>query len=75
MYDQTVFEFIQEITPSTRKELEITDVNNLYIENSQLEYNILKGWWIDAGTHESLFTANKWVHENPFKEADKYDEF
>lgn len=68
MYDQTVFEFINEINPSYRKELEITDVNNLYIQNDQLEYDILQGWWIDAGTHESLFIANKLVYENSFKE-------
>lgn len=67
MYDQSAFELIQKITPSYRKELEITDLNNRYIEEGQLEYDILQGWWIDAGTHQSLFTANKLVYENSFK--------
>ncbi|BBP93024.1 hypothetical protein BsIDN1_66420 [Bacillus safensis] len=53
-YDQEVFQYIERISPSDRGELEITDVNNLYISNSQLTYDMLKGWWIDAGTHESL---------------------
>nr|WGD69813.1 hypothetical protein P5630_07370 [Bacillus subtilis] len=38
-------------------------MNNLYIENSQLTYDVLSGWWIDAGTHESLYLASQLVHQ------------
>lgn len=62
MYDSAVFSFIDSIEPSSRNELEITDVNNLYISNNQLQYNILQGWWIDAGTHKSLHLASKYVY-------------
>ncbi|MCQ6282337.1 sugar phosphate nucleotidyltransferase [Bacillus sp. EB600] len=68
MYDHHVFHFIKGIQPSSRDELEITDVNNVYIGKGQLEYDILKGWWIDAGTHKSLFRANQFVYGNSFKE-------
>ena len=64
MYDSKVFDIIKSIIPSDRNELEITDVNNLYINESQLQYDILQGWWIDAGTHESLYKANQFVHGN-----------
>jgi glucose-1-phosphate thymidylyltransferase len=63
MYDPTVFQFIEAIKPSNRNELEITDVNNLYIKDNQLQYDILQGWWIDAGTHDSLYEANKHFYE------------
>ncbi|MDM5299810.1 sugar phosphate nucleotidyltransferase [Bacillus pumilus] len=62
-YDQEVFQYIEEISPSDRGELEITDVNNLYISNSQLTYDMLNGWWIDAGTHESLHQASTKIFE------------
>jgi|GEM_PF-2923712 len=55
MYDSEVFEIIKTLKPSWRGELEITDVNNVYIKKGTLTYNILKGWWTDAGTPESLF--------------------
>ena len=63
MYDQAVFEYIDKLTASSRGELEITDVNNMYIANQDLSYDLLKGWWIDAGTHESLFLANQLVYQ------------
>lgn len=68
MYDHEVFQYIDAARPSDRNELEITDVNNMYIKNKQLEYDILKGWWIDAGTHESLFKAFQYVNTNPIGE-------
>ncbi|WP_057767318.1 sugar phosphate nucleotidyltransferase [Cytobacillus praedii] len=68
MYDHEVFQYIDAAQPSDRNELEITDVNNMYIKNNQLEYDILKGWWIDAGTHESLFKAIQYVNNNPIGE-------
>ena len=54
MYDQSVFEIIKTLKPSHRGELEITDVNNEYIRRGMLTYDILQGWWTDAGTLESL---------------------
>jgi glucose-1-phosphate thymidylyltransferase len=59
MYDPEVFEIVKTLKPSARGELEITDVNNAYIRKGTLTYDILKGWWTDAGTPESLFRANE----------------
>ncbi|SDS94928.1 glucose-1-phosphate thymidylyltransferase [Paenibacillaceae bacterium GAS479] len=59
MYDSTVFEIIKTLKPSGRGELEITDVNNAYIINDGLTFDILQGWWTDAGTHDSLTFANE----------------
>ncbi|MDN4593151.1 sugar phosphate nucleotidyltransferase [Polycladomyces subterraneus] len=59
LYDAQVFDFIQRLSPSARGELEITDVNNLYIQHSILTYDILRGWWTDAGTPASLLRANQ----------------
>jgi len=61
LYDSTVFEKIRRLKPSGRGELEITDVNNFYIEEGKLTYEILDGWWTDAGTFESLLRANNLV--------------
>ena len=60
-YDSQVFGFIDQLEPSGRGELEITDVNNMYLENGELRYGILDGWWTDAGTFESLLRANNLV--------------
>jgi glucose-1-phosphate thymidylyltransferase len=60
-YDSTVFHIIRTLRPSERGELEISDVNNCYIEASKITYDILKGWWTDAGTFESLLRANNLV--------------
>ena len=60
-YDGSVFEKIHRLKPSGRGELEITDVNNFYIEEGTLTYEILEGWWTDAGTFESLLRANNFV--------------
>lgn len=59
MFDSTVFEIIKGLKPSQRGELEITDVNNEYIRRNELTYDILQGWWTDAGTHLSLAKANE----------------
>ncbi|USK68326.1 sugar phosphate nucleotidyltransferase [Peribacillus asahii] len=61
MYDSQVFNIIKNIEPSERGELEITDVNNAYIQLNQLKYGIVSGEWVDAGTHVSLARANKIV--------------
>jgi glucose-1-phosphate thymidylyltransferase len=50
MYDARVFDIIRTLKPSARNELEITDVNNRYIELGELAYDLLKGWWQDAGS-------------------------
>ncbi|MDM8006431.1 MAG: sugar phosphate nucleotidyltransferase [Phycisphaerae bacterium] len=57
MYDAQVFEIIRTLKPSGRGELEITDVNNAYIAQGTMTYEILDGWWTDAGTFESLHRA------------------
>ncbi len=61
MYDNTVFDIIRGLRPSARGELEITDVNNAYIRREEMTYEILEGWWTDAGTFESLTRANQLV--------------
>jgi len=61
MYDENVFEIIKTLKPSKRGELEITDVNNAYIHRGGLEFDILKGWWTDSGTFDSLLRANNLV--------------
>lgn len=57
-YDDAVFEIIRSIHPSKRGELEITDVNNVYASRGRLSHHILEGWWMDAGTFESLAAVN-----------------
>lgn len=61
MYDNTVFDFIKTLKPSDRGELEITDVNNYYIEKGTITHNVLDGWWTDAGTFDSLRYAGEMV--------------
>jgi glucose-1-phosphate thymidylyltransferase len=63
MFDNSVFDIIRTLKPSHRGELEITDVNNVYIERGNLTYEILDGWWTDAGTFDSLRTATNLVAE------------
>ncbi len=58
IYDNRVFKVIKELKPSDRGELEITDVNNWYLKDGSLSYDIMKGWWTDAGTFNSLMNAN-----------------
>jgi glucose-1-phosphate thymidylyltransferase len=64
-YDASVFDIIRTLKPSGRGELEITDVHNAYIAKGQLAYDILDGWWSDAGTFESLKKVNELVVEEP----------
>lgn len=63
MYDARVFDIIKTLKPSNRGELEITDVNNRYAEWGELRFEILDGWWTDAGTVESLHRASNMVAE------------
>jgi glucose-1-phosphate thymidylyltransferase len=64
MYDNRVFEIIKTLKPSNRGELEITDVNNAYIEQGDLTWDVLEGWWTDAGTFESLLRASNLVKKS-----------
>jgi glucose-1-phosphate thymidylyltransferase len=61
MYDAGVFDIIKTLKPSGRGELEITDVNNVYIERDEMSWDELEGWWTDAGTFESLLRASNMV--------------
>jgi glucose-1-phosphate thymidylyltransferase len=70
MYDQRVFEIIRTLKPSDRGELEITDVNNAYIRSGELTWDVLEGWWTDAGTFESLLRANKLVADTGANNVD-----
>ncbi len=63
-YDHTVFDIIKTLVPSGRGELEITDVNNHYIQRGEMSWNELEGWWTDAGTFESLLRASNLVAES-----------
>lgn len=64
LYDGDVFDIIRTLKPSGRGELEITDVNNAYIERDQMTWDELAGWWTDAGTFESLLLASNLVAES-----------
>lgn len=69
MYDETVFDKTRTLKPSARGELEITDVNNAYINEGTMTFNYLDGWWTDAGTFESLLRAANLVNETRSKSA------
>ncbi|MFA5068875.1 MAG: sugar phosphate nucleotidyltransferase [Candidatus Omnitrophota bacterium] len=58
MYDNSVFDIIRDLRPSKRGELEITDVNNIYVKKGLMRYDVLSGFWTDSGTFESLLRAN-----------------
>lgn len=60
IYDHHVFDYIRQCQPSSRRELEITDVNNLYIKKDKLQWHELKDYWLDAGTFSTLFKANQY---------------
>lgn len=69
MYDETVFDRIRSLTPSARGELEVTDLNNQYVQEGTMECSVLD-WWIDAGTsHDELLRANNLVADK-FKNGD-----
>ncbi|HKP47816.1 MAG TPA: sugar phosphate nucleotidyltransferase [Pyrinomonadaceae bacterium] len=70
MYDNSVYDIIRTLKPSGRGELEITDVNNAYIERGQMTWEELDGWWTDAGTFESLLGASNLVAETGANKLD-----
>jgi glucose-1-phosphate thymidylyltransferase len=63
MFDNQVFDVIETLKPSDRGELEITDVNNWYIEKGQMQWSVMEGWWTDAGQFDSLRRATNLVAE------------
>ena len=70
MYDATVFDKVNTLEPSRRGELEITDVNNLYIREGTMTFSMLEGWWTDAGTIDSLQRASTLVAETGANKLD-----
>jgi glucose-1-phosphate thymidylyltransferase len=60
IYDNHVFDYVATNRPSARGELEITDVNNRYIQDSAMRWTQLQGFWSDAGTFDSLFHSNEY---------------
>ncbi len=68
IYNDEVFNHIRKCKPSGRNELEISDVNSFYLENGDVSYSILNGWWSDAGTFDSLAKANQLVIKDPIDE-------
>ncbi len=71
MYDNRVVEFTKRLKPSKRGELEIVDLNNVYLEKGELQAEMIKGEWIDAGTIESLYRAGVIVREKKLYEKFK----
>jgi glucose-1-phosphate thymidylyltransferase len=70
MYDNRVFDIIKTLKPSDRGELEITDVNNWYIEDGSMTYEVLEGWWTDAGTFASLHRSANLVADGGANKLD-----
>lgn len=70
LYDHRVFDIIRTLKPSDRGELEITDVNNWYIEDGSMTYEVLSGWWTDAGTFQSLHRSSCLVAEGGANKLD-----
>lgn len=63
LYNSDVFSKIKTLKPSHRGELEITDINNMYIQERRLSYDFVKGYWSDAGTFDSLLKSSNWIAE------------
>lgn len=69
IYDPRVFDLISQLEPSDRGELEITDINNLYLTEGRLNWFALEGFWSDAGTFQSLYRANRYWAEKELGKA------
>jgi glucose-1-phosphate thymidylyltransferase len=67
LYDPEVFSVIENLKPSGRGELEITDVNNAYLQKGCMHFSVLQGYWSDAGTFDSLLRAGMLVQQNSGK--------
>ncbi len=70
LYDNRVFDIIKTLEPSDRGELEITDVNNWYIKDGSMTYEVLEGWWTDAGTFSSLHRSANLVADGGANKLD-----
>ena len=64
-YDSAVFDIIRDCRPSSRGEMEITDVNNAYIARKAMRFDLMSGWWSDAGTFASLANVNDLIAKRP----------
>jgi glucose-1-phosphate thymidylyltransferase len=73
-FDNQVFDMIRQLKPSDRGELEISDVNNMYIKRGQLAWSELDGWWTDAGTFDSLLHASRLVADGGANKLDQPDD-
>ena len=71
LYDNTLFDKIRRLKPSGRGELEISDINNFYVQEGTLTWEKLDGWWADAGTFESLLRANTLVADTGANKVNK----
>ena len=72
IYDKNVFKYANSIKPSERGQLEITDVNNIYIKEGKLKWANLSGFWSDAGTFDSLYrTGVYWARKKLGQEQEK----
>jgi glucose-1-phosphate thymidylyltransferase len=72
IYDQRAFDYVRSSEPSARGELEITTVNNFYIREGLMSWSELDGIWLDCGSFESLFEANRVVAEARRKGEDRF---
>lgn len=61
LYDHDIFDKIKKLTPSDRGEYEITDTHNMYIKEGKLSYSLVRGYWSDAGTFDSLLATSEWA--------------
>ena len=68
LYDNRVFDIIDSLTPSTRGEYEITDINNTYVDRGELTFGMLEGDWVDAGTFSSIMLANQLMFDRKYPE-------
>jgi len=64
LYDNRVWNVIKNLKPSARGELEITDVNNFYVQDGTMKFAVVNGWWVDAGTFDSLLRVNALVNKD-----------
>jgi glucose-1-phosphate thymidylyltransferase len=69
IYDSKAFDYIRTLKPSARGELEITDLNNIYIKQGKMKAGYIKGYWFDTGTHESMVDAAYKIknHDKPME--------
>ena len=72
LYDSSVFDKVSCLKPSGRGELEITDINNMYVKEGRMDFEIVNGFWSDMGTYESLFKASEFVRNRTKKKGDIY---